>query len=61
MDTIAALAQRLTDMQDANVGAYRELELTTGGARFDTEQPFGTEAPRKLGTLPFGRRAGGTA
>ena len=47
---LAALSDRLTDLQQANEGAYRELELATGGARFDTEQPFGRES-RKLGTL----------
>lgn len=47
---VAALSDRLDDAQRANEGAYRELELATGGARFDPGQPFGSE-PRKLGRL----------
>jgi hypothetical protein len=47
---LAALSDRLSDLQHANEGAYRELEMATGGARLDTEQPFGQES-RKLGTL----------
>ncbi|MGW0583524.1 hypothetical protein ACWD25_48200 [Streptomyces sp. NPDC002920] len=49
-DQLAALSARLTDLQRANEAAYRDQEAATGGARFDTAQPFGSE-PRKLGTL----------
>jgi hypothetical protein len=47
---LAALTERLADLQAANEGAYREVQDATGGPRFDHRQPFGSE-PRKLGTL----------
>lgn len=49
-DRLAALTERLADLQIANEGAYQELAIATGGARFDPAKPFGSE-PRKLGTL----------
>lgn len=36
-----SLEQRLADLQAANEVAYRDLEQATGGARFDSAQPFG--------------------
>lgn len=49
---VAALTERLADLQTANEGAYRELSCATGGPRFDPEQPFPAESPRRLGQLP---------
>lgn len=57
-DQLAALTERLHDLQGANEGAYRDLEQATGGARFDRAKPFGSEPKRKLGTLPL---KGGTS
>ena len=49
-EQLAALTERLADLQAANEGAYRDLREATGGARFDPSKPFGSD-PRKLGTL----------
>lgn len=48
---VAALTERLADLQTANEGADKELRIATGGARFDPAQPFGSEPKRTLGTL----------
>lgn len=43
-DRLRALQDRLTDMQAANEGAYRQQYDATGGPRFDPLQPFGQHA-----------------
>ncbi|MER5909542.1 hypothetical protein ABT124_03300 [Streptomyces sp. NPDC001982] len=50
-DQLAALTERLADLQTANEGHYREQHDATGGPRFDTGQPFGSEPKPKLGAL----------
>jgi hypothetical protein len=49
-DQLAALTERLTDAQRASEGQYRAQYEASGGPRFDTSQPFGSD-PRKLGKL----------
>ncbi|WP_262059726.1 hypothetical protein [Streptomyces sp. STR69] len=49
---LSALTDRLADLQNANEGAYRELSSATGGPRFDPQQPFPADPPRRLGQLP---------
>lgn len=46
------LTAALDTLQRANEGAYRELSMANGGPRFDTEQPFPPDSPRRLGQLP---------
>jgi len=50
-DQLAALTDRLSELQTANERLYASDYDTTGGPRFDMSQPFGSEPARKLGTL----------
>ncbi|MET7776266.1 hypothetical protein ABZU94_10690 [Streptomyces mirabilis] len=51
-EQLERLTTALDTLQRANEGAYRELSMANGGARFDTEQPFPPDSPRRLGQLP---------
>ncbi|MDX3026771.1 hypothetical protein [Streptomyces scabiei] len=51
-DQVAALTEKLADLQRANERMYAGDYSATGGPRFDTQQPFGSDPKRKLGTLP---------
>ncbi|MBP5875710.1 hypothetical protein PV360_36960 [Streptomyces scabiei] len=51
-DQLAALTEKLADLQRANERMYADDHDATGGPRFDTQQPFGSDPKRKLGTLP---------
>lgn len=50
-DQVAALTEKLADLQRANERMYADDHDATGGPRFDPEQPFGSDPKRKLGTL----------
>lgn len=50
-DKIATQEDLLETLQRANEELYQRDYDRAGGPRFDTGQPFGTEPPRKLGTV----------
>ncbi|MDX2749594.1 hypothetical protein PV413_03495 [Streptomyces scabiei] len=49
---VAVLSEQLAALQRANERMYAGDYSATGGPRFDTQQPFGSDPKRKLGTLP---------
>lgn len=51
-EQLELLTTVLDTLQRANEGAYRELSMANGGARFDTDKPFPPDPPRRLGQLP---------
>ncbi|MGW1498982.1 hypothetical protein ACWCQW_10490 [Streptomyces mirabilis] len=51
-EQLELLTTVLNTLQRANEGAYRELSMANGGARFDSDQPFPPDPPRRLGQLP---------